>query len=353
MNTVKKKELLTEKEYRDLPALNYSSIKRFVNDRKKFYKEEILGEPKNEDITMAIITGQLVDTLCFEGNFEEKFVLASVQPPTGQMLDFVNNLYKRTLKNTEGGEIMCSMQDLLEMAYNDTAFDSGGNPIAFKGKPLEKVISMFEGSDAELYYRQLRASTGKYVVTTNLIENAEAIVNELRSNPITAGVINAVTDGDIEVFNQYPIEFMYQGVEMKALLDKVIIDHKNKVISPYDLKTTWDNENFEYTYIKLCYYIQNAVYYKACQSLSLGYKVNPLAFIVCDSINYNQPLIYSTKPSDIDAALNGFSIRGKGYEGLDSLIQQIKWHKDSGVWNISYDDYANNGQKTLNLQYDK
>ena len=79
-----------------------------------------------------------------------------------------------------------------------------------------------------------------------------------------------------------------QNSRIKNLEDNklmIIIDHKEKLISPCDLKCTWSVENFynEYYLYRLSY-LQAFIYKEACKKLLEdypGYTIENLKFIVC------------------------------------------------------------------------
>jgi hypothetical protein len=134
------------------------------------------------------------------------------------------------------------------------------------------------------------------------------------------------------------------------MMDKVIIDHQEKTISVYDLKCVWSVENFyEEYYLYRRAYIQAYLYYMAAIHLSLitpelnGYKVMPPKFIVCDSTNYFNPLIYELDSQDIVDACNGFVYKGRTYPGVDSIIEDLKWSLETNTWNISRKNYLSDG----------
>jgi len=125
-----------------------------------------------------------------------------------------------------------------------------------------------------------------------------------------------------------------------------------------DLKTTYDNESFDYMYIKNAYYLQNAFYVRAVEEWAKtsgldGYEVRPMKFVVGDtSANNRRPLIYETSNMDVENGLHGFSLRGTYYKGVDELINDIVWAEEQDIWNCSRDAYGNNGKMKLNIQYD-
>lgn len=60
------------------------------------------------------------------------------------------------------------------------------------------------------------------------------------SNPFTREYF--INDySHIELIHQFPIYFKLEDMDCKALLDGVKIDHENKTVTPFDLKTTSKN----------------------------------------------------------------------------------------------------------------
>jgi hypothetical protein len=74
-----------------------------------------------------------------------------------------------------------------------------------------------------------------------------------------------------------------------------------------------------------------------------GYRVDYLKFIVCDSTNYYQPLIYTLDIDDMEDAYHGFVHKGRTYPGIGDLIAALKWCVSTNTWNISHKNYLSNG----------
>jgi hypothetical protein len=337
----------TEAQYRAVMMDSSSSLKDFSQDRKKYYKKYFLGEKVEDKDSSAANMGRIVETLLMEPHlFDEKFYMSScASTPTGLMLDFVEALYKHTRDATdEDGKVTAPMQELLEAAYKDSGFKI----------KYEAVVNKFIGSDAEIYYNEIRRvrSLNLTVVNTMEISIAEKIVEQLRINSTTAPIVNLTNSSRYEIIDQMQVEgYEIDGHPFKSMLDKVVIDHKEKTIQPYDLKCTWSVENFyEEYYLYRRAYIQAYLYYYAMLHLTenpdlpyYDYKVERLKFIVCDSTNYYQPLIYTLDEGDMTDAYQGFIHKGRTYPGVKDLIAALKWCVSTNTWNISHKNYLSNG----------
>ena len=337
----------TEAQYRAVVMDSSSSLKDFSTDRKKYYKKYFLGEKVEDKDSSAANMGRIVEVLLMEPHlFDDKFYMSScASTPTGLMLDFTEALYKHTRDATdESGVVKTPMNELLEAAYRDSGFKI----------KYEAVIGKFIGSDAEIYYNEIRRvrTLNLTVVNTMEISIAEKIVEQLKTNSTTGPIVNLVNSSRYEIIDQMQVEgYTIDGHLFKSMLDKVVIDHKEKTIQPYDLKCTWSVENFyEEYYLYRRAYIQAFLYYHAMIHLASDpdspyykYKVEYLKFIVCDSTNYYQPLIYTLDDYDMVNAYKGFILKERKYPGVQDLIAALTWCIQTNTWNISHKNYLSNG----------
>lgn len=335
----------TEALYRAIYLDSSSSLKDFSMDRKKYHKKYILNEIVEDEDSKAATLGRMVETLLMEPElFDERFHLSTCMSiPTAMMLDFVEALYKHTVEATaDDGTITRNFEDMCKDAYADAGFK-----ITF-----DAVMKKFIDSDAEIYYKEIREVRAKKltVVTTKEIENAEKIVLELKTNDVTANIVNLTNDIEYSVHNQLQVEgYEVFDHQFKSMMDKVIVNHRKKTVQVYDLKCTWSVENFynEY-YLYRRAYIQGFLYHKAAETWASevgygDYNILYPKFIVCDSTNYMNPLIYAMSDENMQDALNGFEYKGREYPGVAQLIEDLKWALDNDKWNMSRENYLSNG----------
>ena len=98
---------------------------------------------------------------------------------------------------------------------------------------VAKVLEAWE------YWEDLKAAEGKVVLSQEENTLISQIVMSIRTNPVTSKYFERDTNY-VEILDQYSIYFNYKGIECKALLDRIIVDHKNKTIQPIDFKTMGD-----------------------------------------------------------------------------------------------------------------
>lgn len=343
---------MTEKAYRKIDALSQSMIKEFYDDRKKFYKKYILGEVVEQEITQGIKMGNLVDCLYLIPElFEDKFFMSiCTEIPTEKMLAFCKALAMHSMESLdEEGIQRRDFAELTHLAYIDSGFKWA----------LSRILEQFSGKEPENYFRELiqTYASGKIVITSEDVENANRIVTALRTGEFTS-FLNLDSTEDREIFRQVPVDgFVIEGRPFKGLLDMLEVNHTEKYLQPYDLKVVWSVEGFyrEY-YLKMRAYLQAATYDLACTHLRTvqyggqegGYTIRPMKFIVCDSINYYNPLIYNLQLDDIMDGFRGFTHRGQYYKGLIQLVKELNWHMDNNIWGMSMENYLNAGMVQVN-----
>ena len=351
--------------YRKLDALNQSMLKLFDSDPVKFFEEFKMGKKRKDKKNTALIIGDLVDFYLlecrgdeheFETRFDERFSLFSGVKGTGQVFILADFLFEETENCiNDAGEVTCSFETrFAEAAKRVRAEDK------YKGKDDEKILEDFLKNGKE-YFDIKMDSIGKTVVDISLVDKAKLVAQKLKKDEFTKNIFSG--NDDMEYITHYPIEFTYKlddtrSIACKAEVDMMLIDHESRIIQPMDLKTTYDNESFDYMYMKNAYYLQNAFYVKAVREWAnendmKNYKVLPMKFVVGDtSSNNRRPLVYTTSDKDIEAGMNGFTLRGVYYRGVSTLIDDIAWAEQNNEWSCSREALNRKGQMTLNINYE-
>ena len=137
-------------------------------------------------------------------------------------------------------------------------------------------------------------------------------------------------EGD-EVFYQYPVFFTLNGVECKGLIDVLVINNKNKTITPRDFKTTvFPLLNFTLPLKERRYDFQAAFYTKGIQLIAVpSYTVLPFKFDVY-SITDKEAATFTCSEELLNNAYNGFESRGKKYIGIEECLERYKWYEQEG-----------------------
>lgn len=365
---IKQRDLIVKPtlNYRQLDALNCSMIKLFDSDPVKFFEIYKLGKPKEDKKTTSLIIGDIVDFYLldckadediFNHRFDEKFALSEDKIGGGQVFYLAKVLFEvtRDYMNPDTREIGVSF---------DTRFTEAVKIIQgqgyYKGKNEDKILEDFNKNGYD-YYQSLVDNFGKTVLDVSLFDKAKRVAEGLLKDDFTAEVF--VEDTIDEYYAKFPIEWVYKTkagkeINCKSELDILRIDHGDRKIYPKDLKTTYDNEGFEYSYIKHSYYLQAAFYYLAVRHWAdredmADYDIEPMEFIVGDtSANNRRPIRYQLSTDDLSKGLLGFQFRDTFYKGVHQLVEEISWAEDTDNWNVSKEVFENKGKMSLNIKYD-
>lgn len=346
--------------YREIKALNSSMLKLFDSDPVKFFEQFKLGKKRKNLNSTSIVIGDIVDFYLldckgdedeFDQRWDEKFAVSTVEKGSGQVFFLTDILYDLTEEDTNlEGEIKSSFETRFSQAFKMA--QAAGK---YKGGKEEKALIDFN-ENAKTYFSELTENSGKTVVSPSLVDKSKYIAKFLMEDEYTKNLFKENLRE--EMYSKFPIEWKYRGIECKSEVDLIRINHTLHRIYLFDLKTTYDNENFEYSYIKHGYYIQAGFYYLAVKEWAKengmeAYTIVPMEFIVADtSSNSRRPIRYQTSQKDLEASIKGFTLKGIYYKGVDEIITEILWAEETNSWNCSKEVFDNDGILKLKLGYE-
>lgn len=227
---------------------------------------------------------------------------------------------------------------------------------------METVISKFWEDNAATNYYYNVVSLDKDRLTI-LSKDEMDIVDKCRelikANPEALSYFISFNP-NIELLHQVDIYFEYDGVECKALLDGIKIDHVSKTIQPFDLKTTGrDIYEFPKAFVDYGYFRQAAFYTYAIQCpespvlkyINDGYTILDFQFIVVETKpkSVMPALIFDCTKTDLKCGMQGGYLNKKYIKGIDELITAYKWHVKTDKWELPYDLYMSNSHIKLDV----
>lgn len=336
-------------EYRDTKAISQSSLKLIEYNPKKFYTDEYLwligqAERPVDKSTDAMTLGTIVDKKLTDPKGLDEFVILN-DVPSGQMKDFVEEYFRIEQNNLREKSLTVGSVDLIGQA----AYDKVG----FKRDSYPKVIERFKTEGAP-YYTALVKSIGKTLVSQELYQDSLRVYNDLIYDEFTGPILTQKTTETIEIFDQLPIYFNLKGVPLKALLDKVVVNHEEKTIALYDIKTCGDSflssfGNYRYD-LQGAFYLDAARIWRDTVLKKSEYKMLSFKFIVGYTNHKGiKPEIWEMLPCDLMAGIYGGDTRtGRKVKGYKVLLDDYLWHVKNKKWDYTADVYANNGIKYLN-----
>lgn len=308
--------------------LSYSRISDFSkNGPKALIKRTII---KGDGVHI----GSIVDDLLLdEQSFDDKYFIYNGVKPTatlGKLCDIILTNYNK----------IPSDKDIINIAKRNKFWSK------YSDEALNKVIFT---SHFKEYIESQYLSKKKTLVTTEDLLLANDIKDVLLTHDFSKDIFN----NEHENFNQVKFSMKYKNVTIRGILDRIIVNHTDKTVRFIDLKTGANSaEEFEKSFLKFKYFFQSALYTKAQKEIyknlgiPKGYKLLPFQFLYIG--RYQKiPLLYNTSKKWFKAAFKGFTRDGYTYNGIDKLIDTIKWHYKNRIFDTSKFIYESNGEVTI------
>lgn len=212
----------------------------------------------------------------------------------------------------------------------------------------ELIINKFNNDVFWEYLKENIDSVDKKKIPISYKTKADEIVYILKTHSFSKDIF----DKKYQHIYQYKFEFEFQKIILRGYIDIVSIDHKKKIVYLKDLKTGINpNAKFIESFIKFRYYLQEAVYSLAfetiCKDLNLkNYKLANFEFIYI-GLNEKIPVVFKTTKKWHIAALKGFTFYNTKYKGLCQLSDEMHYHWKNKIFDKSLDLILNNGKINL------
>lgn len=325
-------ELLGVKNLLDI-RLSYSRVSDFDRNGPKALKERTFVT--NDGAKM----GGLIDDMLFTPDeVEKKYYLFSAQKPTAtlaKVCDIITEQYAELPDDIDGVA--------LAIISNNEFWGNIKNP--------DTLIKKFAVPEFYDYLNAFYESKNKTIITQEEYDTCEEIVEILKTHKFSKDVV-AYPKKHESKYAQFEINIEYRGFAFKGILDLLVVNHKKKTVQMIDLKTGKNPaEQFGASYIKWRYYLQEAIYQLAfesiCEQLKLeGYTLLPFQFLYISRFE-KIPLLYTVSEKWSKAAIKGFKLNNYEYRGLDELLDTIKWHWEQKKFDLSKEVYEEEGTLIL------
>lgn len=241
---------VSEKEYRADPALSYSTLAKY--EREGFNKLSTLFEHVS---TPSLTLGSMVDTL-ITGSREEFNQLFYI-------VDF-NSLGE---KETQVAKQLFSEYGNTYNSINDIPYDDVLQKAIFinfyPNWRDDTRVRVLRERCAE-YYSLLHYAENKTIVDTDTYNKALAMVEALKTSPVTQGYFANNEEGNpIQRYYQLKFKHSIENVDYRCMADLIICDYENKIVYPLDLKTSGHHEwDFQDSFLQWSYMIQARLYWR-------------------------------------------------------------------------------------------
>lgn len=305
---------MEKNSYYDNHGLSQSFLKQYLSPNPQVVVEEPevdrwYTEKKHftigDGVDMQLTTPELFDEIMFTSK------LTDSEKPSDKMLGVIHLAYEKAKDTLLAPET----HEVFEQVALEAARELAWNPKWGDEAVLKNVNKYYD------YYIELFEAEGKVVLTVEDRQKIDSLVIAIRTHENTSHYFRIHHSEQVIIY-QLPIYFEERGEDCKALLDMVIVDHKNKTIRPIDFKTMGDTiYMFPKSMRQRRYDIQAAFYTRALQHYKLqqgwdDYKILPFEFIVVSTTdNIVVPIVYQCT---VDTLLIGAEGRPPVVKTLDN-----------------------------------
>ena len=345
---------MTEGNYRDLEVPSYSMLSSISKQGL-----DVVGGVKQ---SFNLKFGSLVDCMCFEPErVDELFTRGSnAKPPTQNVrviCDSILNVINKpsTIPQNSGPFIRKSPKKVVTLSsYSAQIVVAAKTLKVYTSYNDQRIITTVIKAGSE-YFKDKIESFGKTLIKNEMWEHAAITANTLITHRFTAKYF-AKGLKDVQIFYQYKFDTKVNGRRVKGMLDCLVVNHKQKLILPIDLKTGESPcKDFPMLYTMHRYYIQGALYREALKTIVdndfelSGYTVKEFEFVYISKLNPGRPMRFVVSEDMHQLALNGFTDRhGVEYQGVYELIDLYYYSKENDDADYTQEQMDSQGVMIMN-----
>ena len=343
-------------DYQTISALNQSTLKQILISPQAYVKAKERQLARIESSERHFIFGSLVDMMLTESkeDFDKKYaVIPDDIGVTEVVARIIKGIYDDVSYLVEEKTLEDYKNEILEYCKYEQY-----QPRWKDETRINKIIE--QGSK---YFDILKESGTRSIITETEYANAVNCVMALRTDKYTSKYCQKKSNNsNIEIVDKHVIVFDYHGLEFKGELDRIIVDHKEKTITPIDFKTTSKSVlNFENSFWHFRYDFQAAVY---TLGLSLdksekfekyykdGYSFKPMLYIVVETFLNNPPMVFEISKTAINTGLYGNVDKvpkiKENLEGFLQAIKRFKYATENDAWDYPM-EYDIKGSHSITL----
>lgn len=247
--------LVSEEVYRKDSSLSYSTIAKY--EREGFNKLSSLFD-KVESPSLTF--GSCVDSIITGGEeeFNERFIVAEYPQTPDSIITIVKELHR--LNKDKHNDI----NDIDNDSIINVAIQYNYQP-NWKPETRAKVIKE-KGAE---YYKLLYISENKTIIDSFTYTKVINAVDALKRSEATKYYFESdnLFDDNVERLYQLKFKATFDGVPYRCMADLIVVLHKDKVVIPVDLKTSFKPEwDFYKSFIEWRYCDQSRLYWNIIRS---------------------------------------------------------------------------------------
>jgi hypothetical protein len=329
-----------ENDYRKLPGVNQSSLKKILTSPQAYLK----ARDRVESSTAShFVFGSLVDDMLLKPKIiDDKYYKMGASSTSEAIQGIVKFVYDQLVVRDK---VIALDSPAVDVYILEGCEMYGWQPKWGDEAKLKNIRK--SGTD---YYNALLKSYGKIIIPEEEYNQATICSSSLKADDFIKDYLTPTQNNTL--YKHKIVQFVINDIECKGELDLVYIDHQKKTIRPIDFKTTGKPvTGFNFDFWAYRYDFQAAFYSEGLkqdpeilQLIEDGYSLLNFQYIVVEKDMNNPPLIFTVPDSVISIGWSGGKrSSGRYYEGVMQAIKQYIWHTEENLWDYSMDYYKQNG----------
>lgn len=337
-------------DYRAMEGTNQSSLKKILTHPRLYLQAKKKQEEGEESTAPHLVFGSVVDIMITgqRDEFEEKYVRI---PDETKCSDAVKVIIDEVFKfsfhiHTEMGgtpeEFL--LKDLSIYSHNilDKARDN-----KYRDNYKDDTLIATVIKEGNAYFELLKTTVGKTPITETSYAKAVNCVMAWKSDDFTRKYCVKDKEKSVEFWNKVIITFKQGNRTIKGELDRVVINHDNKTITPIDFKTTGQPiYMFEKDFWKYRYDIQAMVYHRGLlhhpeinKLIDEGYELLNFKYIVVESDLHLRPVVFNVTPEVLLVGLEGGERTPWKLEGFRKALERLDFAEENNKWDFPMEYY--------------
>lgn len=352
-------------DYQTISALNQSTLKQILVSPRSYVEAKERQLARVESTEQHFVFGSLVDMMLTESkeDFDKKYAVipddVGVTEVVGRIVKGIyesaiaeDKIYDADIKYTP-----TSLEDYPEQILKHCNYELYQSRWKDETR-INKIVE--QGSK---YFDILKKCGTKTIITESEYAKAVNCVMALRTDKHTSKYCQKKSnDPNILIIDKHVVMFDHEGLEFKGEIDRIIVNHKEKTITPIDFKTTSKSVlNFENSFWHFRYDFQAAVYMLGLTKdkserlksyYEEGYSFKPMLYIVVETFLKNPPMVFEISTAAINTGLYGNVDKvpkiKENLEGFYQAIKRFKYATENDAWEYPM-EYDINGKTTIKL----
>ena len=319
---------MNDKEYFARPELSYSGLARFDKEGVAVFKSE--QEHDKEYYHLGALVEEII-----EGDIDSinaKFLVTDNVRPTAMLGDLADAMIEN------------------HAAHNPTTAFTLAKGLGLWAN-IKNEATYTKKFDIPQFWGWLKLQNEtRRIVSKDIYYMAKAMAKGLTENEYTSHIFESSKEN--ELISQ-PVIIWNNG-KYKSKLDFIKINHKDKTITPYDLKTSaFPAADFRAQFYKFRYYIQSSMYTDALREWAFthhpDYTLKPFQFIVVSRTSPSLPITYTVPDFIINAGRDNFhNDAGELWRrGYVQLTEDYEWHVNNDAYDYDRVVYESKGNIEL------